>query len=251
MRARVLMVVVALVLGAAAAFATYGYLAGVRRQAEADSQTVPVLVAKQDLPRGASADELMKSGAIEKTRVPRRYVAAGALSTPASVSDRVLAVPVSKGEILTAQRFQYPSEAGLAFAVPKDLVAVTVPVDEARGLAGLVKPGDRVAVMATVGGSGNERTRITIPGARVLAVGRSTGVDKPNTAKQAQTTSIGGQTTQGGQVPMANVTLALSPADAEKVVFAAEIGEVWLALLPATQSAAPPGPGQTVSTVLE
>lgn len=254
MRAKLLVVAVALVLGAAAAFATFGYLSAIRKQAEAGSRMTEVLVAREDIPRGSYADDLLKSGAIQRVQVPQRYVAAGAISSVRSVADRILAVPVSKGEMLTAQRFQYPSEAGLAFNVPKDFVAVTVPVDEARGLAGLVKVGDRVAVVATIDPKtdSGEQTRITIPGAKVLAVGRSTGVDKSQEGGGANANAPLAANSNNAQAqPMTNVTLALSVADAEKVVFAIETGSIWLGLLPATQSAAGPGPGQTVSTLFK
>ncbi len=256
MRAKILIVFVALVLGAAAAVATYGYLGAVRREAEAGSRMTEVLVAKQDIPRGASADELIASGAVERMKMPQRYIAQGAISSVRAVSDRILAVPVSKGEMLTTQRFQFPSEAGLSFSVPKGFVAVTLPANETRGLAGLVKPGDRVAVLATVeiDKAGGEKTRITIPGARVLAVGRSTdeGITSPDGQQdQKSGTVLAAQRGTGDQQKMTNLTLALSPADAEKVVFAAEVGDIWLALLPPTESVAGPGLGQTARTVLK
>ena len=106
-----------------------------------------VLVAKSDIARGMSADDMLAAGLIQRVQIPQRYVAQDAISSARSVADRILAVPVSQGEILTASRFQYPSQAGLAFSVPKDFVAVTVPMDDSRAVAGLVKPGDRVAVL--------------------------------------------------------------------------------------------------------
>jgi len=254
MRSKILIVAVAVVLGAVAAFAAFQYLDAVRREAAAGSRMTEVLVAKSDIARGMSADEMLSAGLVERVQIPQRYVAQGAISSVRTVADRILAVPVSQGEILTAGRFQYPSEAGLAFSVPKDYVAVTVPVDEARGVAGLVKPGDRVALVATVGAKGNqgEMTRIMIPGARVLAVGRSTGVEARSSGPSGPGSVLAAETTGDGQAQSpANVTVALSAADAEKVIFAVEAGRIWLALLPATESTAAPGAGQTAQTVLK
>jgi pilus assembly protein CpaB len=254
MRSKLLIIAAALVLAAIAAFASFQYLDAVRREAEAGSRMTEVLVAKSDIARGMSADDMLAAGLIERVQIPQRYVAQGAISSVRSVADRILAVPVSKGEILTATRFQYPSEAGLAFNVPKDYVAVTVPVDEARAVAGLVKPGDRVAIVATVegkGSQGGEQTRIMIPGARVLAVGRSTGVES-NSSTNAQ--ASGGVLATGSSKQnqaVGSVTVALSPVDAEKVIFAVEAGRIWLALLPTTASEAAPGPGQSAQTVLK
>jgi pilus assembly protein CpaB len=250
MRSKLLLVVIAVVLGGVAAFATFGYLGSLQRQAESGSTMTDVLVATQDIPRGVSANDLVSSGYVSTVKMPLRYVSSGAMSSMRGVLDRVLAVPVSKGEVLTSARFQYPSEAGLAFSVPKGFVAVTIPVDDARGVAGLVKPGDRVALLATVSQkTGTDaQTRIIIAGARVLAVGQSTGTEAQPSASQSSS-ALGSQS--NGNQSGKTVTLAVTSVDAEKVVFAAESGSAWLALLSTTESIAEPGAGQTASTILK
>lgn len=256
MRGKVLIVVAALVLGGIAAFTTYGYLGAVQQQAAAGSQLVKVYVATQDIPRGASASDLIAKGLVEQVDMPKRYVAEGAVSSADSVADRVLAGPVSKGEVLTSGRFQYASQAGLAFSVPKGLVAVTVPVDDARGVAGLVSPGDHVAVLATVQRTSarDSETRIIVPGVQVLAVGQNTDAQGTSAAPSSQgggvlSSAQSSGSTQGG--PTTIVTIAVSPTDAEKIVFAIESGSIWLALLPGSSSEATPGHGQTATSVLK
>lgn len=253
MRARILIIVAAVVLGAIAAFATFAYLDGVRREAEAGSRMTEVLVANSDIAQGISADDMLAAGVVDRKQIPQRYVPAGAISSVRTVTDQILAVPLSRGEILTTGRFQYPSAAGLAFNVPKDYVAVTIPADDSRAVAGLVKPGDRVAVIATVEGKGaqaGDMTRIMIPGARVLAVGHSTGVEANRTTTVSSGGALGSGSSQQNQTA-GSVTVALSPTDAEKAIFAVEVGRIWFALLPATESSATPGSGQTAQTVLK
>lgn len=251
MRSKVLIAAVAIMLGGIAAFTAFAYLNGIQRAAEAGSRMTDVLVAAQDIPRGTSASDLLASGAAVVKKMPLRYVPEGAMSSLTGVTDRVLAVPVTSGEVLTSARFQYPSEAGLAFNVPPGLVAVTVPVDDARGVAGLVKPGDRVAVLITVAsrdGKGDQ-TGYAVPGTKVLAVGRSTGAE----AEGPRSTSGGGGALSGDgdKTEVSNtITLAVSANDAEKVVFAAEAGRLWLALLPTTESAAASATVQSAATVL-
>lgn len=252
MRGKVLVVVAALVLGGIAAFATYSYLGQLQRQTAAGNELVKVYVAKQDIERGALAPDLIAQGLVEQVDMPKRYVPDGAVSSVDSVGDRVLSGPVSKGEILTSGRLQYASEAGLAFSVPKNYVALTVPVDDARGVAGLVSPGDHVAVLATVEKTSarDQETRIIVPGVQVLAVGQNTGGQSQG-GSSGQTSGL--LSSQGSGIPQANsttiVTLAVSAADAEKIVFAVESGSIWLALLPGTSSTVRPGPGQTAATV--
>jgi pilus assembly protein CpaB len=254
MKGKMLIVIAALALGGIAAFASYSYLGAIQRQAVAGSALVDVLVAKQDIPRGVAANDLLDAGYVETAKMPLKYVASGAISTVKSVADRIVSVPVTKGEVLTTARFEYSTDAGLAYAVPADFVAVTVPVDDARGVAGLVKPGDRVAILGTITGKAgaDDTTRIMVKGAKVLAVGQSTTPQAPT----QQTSSSGGAFGPAGSsssqgAALKTVTVAVSAGDAEKIVLAIESGSIWLALLPGTASSVNPGPGQTTATVLK
>jgi len=252
MKSRLIIVIAALVLGGIAAFGAYGYLGSLQREASAGTQSVKVYVATQDIARGASASELIARGLVQQVEMPKRYVPDSATMSAESMADRVLTGPVSKGEILTTGHFQFASEAGLAFGVPKGMVAVTVPVDDARGVAGRVSLGDHVAVLGTVQKTSarDQETRIIVPGVQVLAVGQNTDSQGSN-SQQAPSSGVlasGSGGTQGGATT--NVTLAVSPADSEKIVFAIESGSIWLVLLPGTSSKVTPGPGQTVNSVL-
>lgn len=251
MRSKILIAVVAIMLGGVAALAAFVYLSGVQRAAEAGSTMTSVLVAVEDIPRGTSANELLSSGAVVAKKMPLRYVPEDAISSVMGVTDQVLAVPLSTGEVLTSARFQYPSQAGLAFNVPAGFVAVTIPVDDARGVAGLVKPGDRVALMITItsrSGAGDQ-TGYAVPGAKVLAVGRSTGTERSTARTGGSGGALGGGSAETEAA--STITLAVTALDAEKVVFAAESGRLWLALLPTTESAAATSTPMTAATVLE
>lgn len=252
MRGKILIVVAALVLGGIAAVASYTYLGALQRQAETGSAMVDVLIANQDIPRGASAKDLAASGLVDTVQMPQRYVASGAISSLTSITDRVLAAPVLKGEVLTTARFQYPTEAGLAFTVPKGFVAVTVPVDDARGVSGMIKPGDRVAILCTVSKkAGENQTRIMVPGVRVLAVGQTTGADSGTQQQGSQPSGVmaQGDSQQAGSTK--TVTVAVSSVEAEKIVFAIESGSIWLALLPGETKTTTPGAVQSAATVLK
>ncbi|MBE0476582.1 MAG: Flp pilus assembly protein CpaB [Coriobacteriia bacterium] len=245
------MIVVALVLGGFAAVLAGRYLTSAKATIDADSQPVEVLVAEADIPRGVSAEQLFEQKLVTRARIPRRFVAAGAISSARMVEGQVLAVPVSSGEQLSTSRFQYPSEAGLAHNVPKDYVAVSLPVDMVSGVSGLLKPGDHVAVILSLADDdeGDDSvTRIVVRKTRVLAVDRSVGVEKTEGVTQA---AQGGQGLGSGGVAQQEtgpitVTLALSPEDAEKLVYGVNFGfgsrddrKVWLALLPADSDGAP------------
>lgn len=256
MRSRLAILIVALALGGLAALTTNWYLNRATERLEAGTEPVEVLVASEAIPRGAMADDLIDSGQIVTREVPRRYVSADAVSSPKAIRGQVLAAPLSAGELVTTARFQAPKEAGLAYSVPKGLVAVSIPSDAVKGVAGLLKPGDFVMVVATFepGPNGVEAlTRVLLPKARVLAVGTDVGAQ--SAVSQGDDRSLTANTTEAQQQEQTGaaptVTLALAPLDAEKLVFAEEQGSVWLALLPATETEVPGTVGRTLQTLYE
>lgn len=256
MRSKILILVVAIVLGLTAAVLSARYIDSARSKVEEQEQPVEVLIAQQDLPAGMSAAELADEKYLKLETVPRRYVSDGAISSASAIEGKVLTVPLAKGEQVTRARFSLPETAGLAFAVPEDFVAISLPNSVDRGVGGLIKPGDTVVVYATFEpGSGVEeaRTRLILRKARVLAVGKTT-TDAPEIASDdtVDSTSDGmlASGRPGAEVPP-TITLALSPADAEKLVFAQEEGRVWLALLGSGTTEVPETPGQSYPGIVE
>lgn len=259
MRTKVVVLIIAVLLGLAAAFLAVRYIQDARTTLEAEDQPVQVLVAQQDLPAGISAEELVAEEYVALVEVPRRYVADGAVSSVAVIEGQLLTVPLTKGEQVTASRFSLPTEAGLSFAVPEDYVAIAIPNTAARGVAGLVRPGDSVVVFATfepeAGQLETAVTQLILRKARVLAVGSSTTlVPEPTEDEEQSSTGTLSNPTQGAgadpEVP-STVTLSLSPADAEKLVFAQEEGMIWLGLLGSGTTEVPATPGQHFPGVVE
>jgi len=244
MRSKVIIVIVAVALGGVAAVLAAGYVQSARTDLAAQNKPVYVLVAQQNLPKGLTAEQLVEQGLVEVKKVPAQFVAGDAVSSERVIAQQVLATPVSEGEQLTRSRFAYPSEAGLSYSVPADLVAVSVAVDEVGGVAGLLKPGDNVAVFASYDPLGKQSafTKVTIGKARVLAVGASTSAEAG--AQDAEQGNGGvlarnreDEADSGEGKEYRTVTVAVPVAVAEQLAFANEFGTVQLALLP--QNAAP------------
>jgi pilus assembly protein CpaB len=239
MRSKVLIIVVALVLGGAAAVVAANYLSSARTDIAAANEPIGVLVANEDLPRGMSAEELVKRKLVSVQQVPRRFVAADAVSSQRAIAEQVLAVPVSAGEQLTKTRFQFPAEAGLSYSVPENFVACTVPVDEVSGVGGLLKPGDQVTVYATLKPDSMPKsayTAVIVPSSKVLAVGAVVAAESSSDTKKENSSGGvlgGGSGAQGGPA-YRSVTLAVPPTLAEKAIFASQVGEIHLTLLPPT-----------------
>lgn len=256
MRSRVVILVVAVLLGILAAFFAARYLSSARADIRAQAEPVSVLVADRDLPAGMSAEEIIDKKYAKAQEVPRQYVSDGAVSSAASIEGQVLVTPLSRGEQLTVGRFQLAADAGMAYSIPPGFVAVSVPDNPSRGVSGFVKPGDYVMVIASFqpgGGLEKAVTQTLLSKARVIA----TGADTSQTVPAEGTTEEGGggligQTQGGGGGSKLNtLTLAVTPADAERIVFAQESGSVWYALIGATSTEVAPTPGQTYPAVLQ
>ena len=121
--------------------------------------TTPVVVAAGDLPAGA----VLTATDLGTAAWPPDVVPTGAAVDPTALTGRVLASPLRRGEPLTDARLVGP---GLWSQVPPGEVAAPVRLAD-LAVAALLRPGDRVDVLATVEGAGTE---VVAPRALVLAV---------------------------------------------------------------------------------
>lgn len=250
MRHRGLMLAAAIALGVVAALLAAQYLKGASTQLAEQAEPVEVLVAVKAATRGTSAEELARSKALETRKVPRQYVADDAVSTIAAVEGQVLAVDVSAGEQITRTKFAYPTVAGIAYSIPDGLVAVSIPADDVTCVSGSLKAGDTVMVLATFdpGPDGKQpETRVLLPKAKVLAVN---GQIVAQQEQKKSSSGIGGTASSRSAVAP-TITLALTPAEVVKLVFAEEQGSVWLSLLPPTATEALPATGRTLKNIFE
>lgn len=237
MRTRVLILSAALVVGLLAALASGQYLDRARAKIESGTRPVEVLVAATTVAPGTSGEQAVKDGAIVKKKIARRYVAEEAVSSFASIDGRVAATELTPGEQVTGNDFRFASDAGAAYSVPEGLLAVSVKDDPARGVSRMLKPGDFVAVVATFeaneGDLESALTKIVLVRARVLAVDQNlTGVTAPeDEEKSSDGALLGSDASKATGDTMNTVTLALTPAELEKFVFADDLGRVRLALI--------------------
>jgi pilus assembly protein CpaB len=231
MRGRVVAVLVAVALAAAATAALVAYAGGADRRAIADQQPVLVYVARARIPAGTSGEDAQNRGLIERATLPRRAVAGGAVRSLEQLGGRVAAVDIVPGEQLLAARWVGRGEApgGRLLAIPEGHQAVSIALDPTRQVSGFVTPGDRVSVVVSLslpkGGRSQRTSRFLLQDVQVLAVG--------GTAQE------GRRAGQGRNQSLSAVTVAVRPEDVERVVFAAENGSLYLSLLPPGQRPVP------------
>jgi pilus assembly protein CpaB len=229
MQSRVLAILIAVVLALVATTAMVVYVRSADRRAIDGQQPVRVLVAGKTIPKGTTgAEALNNEGMIETKEIPLAYAVKGRVLSEEQLRNRYAADNIAPGEQLLLERWVGAEDVGGRdlLTIPKGHKAVSIGVDLVRQVAGFVTPGDRVSVAVTMPvGEGSDRTRNVLPEARVLAVGA--------TALTRAAQGNGGRVNQGkGSQTLTAVTLAVKNEEVTKVIFAAEEGSIYLALLP-------------------
>lgn len=246
MKYRKATLLIAIVLGLIVASMITGYVNNVKIEVSGKTQLVNVLVATDELQAGISLDELRSRGLITAKSIPREFVVSNALLADDDVGDRVLAFTVDKNEQLSINKFKVPKEAGLSLATPSNKIAVAIPTSEMRAVGNLIKIGDYVNVIGTLKDANKQQiTKTLLNRVQVLALGSS--LEDKSSGSSSNSGITGGKKEQ-------TVTLALSQAEAEKLVFVLEQedqGQIWLTLVPPAQGEAIPTPGQTLTTILK
>ncbi len=143
-------IVIAVTLALVAALLTSFYVTNYQRNVQRNEKSVPVWVAARDIPVGTSGAGLKGGGMLEKTELVRRSVVPGAISDPAQLEELVATQPIFAGEQVTTRRFSTPAERGIRAQLSGTMRAVQVPGDQHQLLAGTVRAGDRIDVVASI-----------------------------------------------------------------------------------------------------
>lgn len=240
MKSRFAIVTISVVIGLLAAAVATGYVSSVRAKALSEAEPRDVYMTTKPATAGASLDEMLAAGLVERVKVPSKYVAADAVTSADQVSGRVLLYDLGAGEQLTQSKFQSSTGSDVAGEIPRGNVAVSVPMDEVTGVGAALRPGDSVVLFATFspGPGGVDITRVLLPKVHVVA-----------SSTDAETQQSGGLSGKSGGTTKQTVTVAVTPRDAEKVVFAAEKGHVWAALRPLSKDVNAATAGQTMRSI--
>jgi len=275
MRLRIILLIVAIILGVVAVAAVIGYISSIRTSVEEEVEKVEVLVAVQNVPKETSVEIMISANMVDTQAIPRKYLADGVLTSLDNYKGYVVAAPINKGEQITTTNFTKPEDIGLAFMIPDDMVAISIPVNEVIGVSNLIEVGDMVNVIATFEPPQQEDaeaaaeaeettaeaeealiiiqkeiTRTLLWNVEVLYIGtRVTITQQPEQPGGI----LGGDTTEREtKAPdIKTITLAVTPEDSEKLVFTEEMGRVWLALIPTSGIEKEDTPGRTFNNIFE
>lgn len=154
-----LLIVGGIALGAAVlTTAVFYYLLAGRMGGSDEGPTKSVVVASQDLPRGTQLNK-------EHLAVDSRPVADVPADSYEAIEDlegKFVINSVSAGRPITKNLLPGPGVNGLAAAIPQGMRAVTLHVAEYSGVNDIVRPGDRIDVLAASDYGRNSRNKPTV-----------------------------------------------------------------------------------------
>lgn len=225
MKARWIGAVVAVVMAVLGSWVLLSYVQRADERALAGTRTVEVLVVEELVAAGTPAEEL--PDLVTSSSIPVNLVVPGRVESIDQLAGLVATVDLQPGEQLLASRFAAVVDAAAAeiVEVPTSLQELTISLEPQRALGGSLLAGSTVGVFV----SGDPEvpgptTHLTLH--KVLVTRVQSG-DGPLGAAQDETLEL----------PLPSsvlVTLAVTSAQAEQVVFGAEHGRVWLSLEPET-----------------
>ena len=167
--------ILAIVLGVVAAKAAHDWVLKNKVAAAPAGKFTKVVVAKADVPPGKAltADDLTLAD-MEAAVAP-----ANAIKAPESIVGRVNETFMVKGQpVIEAMLAPQGAGSGLQALVPEGMRAITVEVNEFSGVAGLLTPGCKVDIVATLSAAdaNGQVAKTIVQDVKVTAVGQRTAV---------------------------------------------------------------------------
>ncbi|MGO4343455.1 Flp pilus assembly protein CpaB [Pedococcus sp. 2YAF34] len=214
------------------------YARGADARAVASQQPTNVYVVQSVVPAGTTLKDAVQNGLIIKTSVAAKGVPAGALSAVDGSNGGLYATTdIQPGEYVLAARFGTKPVGEKAIEVPAGMVAVSLTLPDPARVGTFVTPGSKVVLFDTytpVAGSASSSkstgsaaavglsTRVLLDDVLVIAMGEAS-------LTPAQTTTADGEPAPA-PVRGALMTVALSPADAARLIHGIQTGSLYAAL---------------------
>ncbi|MDP2314183.1 MAG: Flp pilus assembly protein CpaB [Pseudomonadota bacterium] len=224
----------ALVVALVATFAQCRYVH--QREQDLLFETAPLmtLVAKRDILKDVKLDEDM----VELIEVPRRWQQPKALVSTEMIRGQISSVPILAGEQIVATKLVTAEQAGLALYVQKGLRAISLDVSVFNAVGGHIRPGNHVDILGTFdfgnGEKSDMRTITVMQDVWVLSVvddiGRITTRDIVTMPAEGQPIVQEDPAPSEILSGSATITVAVRPAEAQKLVLAQQIGDLTVSL---------------------
>ena len=202
------------------ATSVFVYTNGFESRIRSELKLVPTLMARQTIPVGMTLSSAFSSGLIEIREVARQTLPTQSISAVNDINGALVALhEVQTGQFITTAYFGERAENTSVLLIPPGSLAVTVTIGEPEKVATFLQPGSEVAIFVTVdsiSGSGNTKmTKVLFAKVQVLAIGNQSVASDLNQAPATSSNLI---------------TLAVTPAQAIKLIHAVRTQNLYFAL---------------------
>jgi pilus assembly protein CpaB len=263
MTRRIITIAAAVLLAVLGAVGVLDYVHQADQRAVSGMRAVNAYVATAQIPSGTSAAVAAREGLLVRQQFPASSVPADAVrSITPTLSGLVLTSSLAPGQMLLDPMLGASVQAASALPIPAGMVAVTLQFCVQQAVGNYITPGSQVAVFNTFvngtrksatgaacsqagasaqAGAQSIQTRLVMSKVLVLAVGEGTATPPSSTT----TTADGPATSSSASTPSTiYLTLAVSQADAERLIELGEGGSPYLALLTTASAAKADAPFQ-------
>ncbi len=213
MNKRAIAALAAIVLAIVGIAMLISYASGANDRAFNNAKLESVLQVTEPIPANTKAADIASK--VDTVKLPHSAIAEGAISSLSDVAGLSTTTELEPGEQLLLTRFSdgttKPAETSPS-DIPKGMQEITISMSPARAVAGTLKVGDVVGIIASYQTKeGDGVTQIIRNRVKVLRI------STPPITQDAQPDA-------GSQL----ITLAVKSRDAGKIINAVEFGKVWL-----------------------
>ncbi len=210
-----------------------------------------VVVAVKDIQEMETLDETM----LQIVERPKDFIEPNAIKDPELAVGLIALAPIKKDEQVLSSKIMEPGPVtGLALQVGPTKRAVTIPVDEVRGVAKLLKPGDRIDLVAALdvgkGPAQRREVRTIMQDVVILATGVRITNELPRLyEKQGRDEYI---KNLRGDTTFNTITVEATPKDAQDLIYilSTSPGSLFLTLRHPSDRTKKQLPSSSVETVL-
>ncbi len=220
-----------LILAAVAVLMIYSYISS--RETELISEygnMTPVVVAREDI----KELEIIDDRKVKLENIPAKFQMPGHFKRVEDLYNTIASVPIKKGEQITVPRITYPgAQSGLSRQISIGKRALSIQVNEGQSVSRLLKPGDRVDIMAQVDYAAGKKEKIKVKTVLQDVLILSTGLSVTNSVpliiqKNDNDTR---QVKLNSYTNYNSITLELTPFEVQKMVFLVSSGNsIYLSL---------------------
>ncbi|GIL18796.1 MAG: hypothetical protein BroJett040_25470 [Oligoflexia bacterium] len=241
--------------GIFAAFLLYSYSQEKKAQYDEHYGTQKnVVIARVDISEMQTIDDTM----LEVTQKPSDFIEPSYIQEPEIAVGQVAAVPIKKGEQILTTKLLHPGpDTGISLQVAPRKRAVTLPVDEVRGVAKLIRPGDRVDIFAAIdsgkGINSKREVALIMSDVVILAAGVNVVNNIPRIFELDANSKNIQQISLNGDTKYSTLTIEATPKEAQDLIFlmSTSPGNIYFTLRNPNDREAPPRmPSSTADSIL-